>query len=76
MLSKKAFFGVFTRVEIAVISDKLIFSFVRSTHFVLVCFVLFCFCFFLLVQVARSRLGSYLAIFYICLCVLTCVCEL
>ena len=74
MLSKKAFLGVFTRVEIAVISDKLIFSFVRSTHFFLV--VLFCFCFFLLVQVARSRLGSFLAIFYICLCVLTCVCEL
>ena len=45
MLSKKAFFGVFTRVEIAVISDKLIFSFVRSTHFVLVCF-LFLFLFF------------------------------
>lgn len=43
MLSKKAFLGVFTRVEIAVISDKLIFSFVRSTHFVLVCFVLFLF---------------------------------
>ena len=43
LLSKKAFLGVFTRVEIAVISDKLIFSFVRSTHFVLVCFVLFLF---------------------------------
>ena len=74
MLSKKAFLGVFTRVEIAVIPDKLISSSLRSTHFVLVCLV--CFCFFLLVQVARSRLGSFLAIFYICLCVLTCVCEL
>ena len=43
MLSKKAFLGVFTRVEIAVISDKLISSSLRSTHFVLVCFVLFLF---------------------------------
>ena len=43
MLSKKAFLGVFTRVEIAVIPDKLISSSLRSTHFVLVCFVLFLF---------------------------------
>ena len=45
MLSKKAFLGVFTRVEIAVISDKLISSSLRFTHFVLVCFVLFLFFF-------------------------------
>ena len=32
-----------TRVEIAVIPDKLISSSLRSTHFVLVCFVLFLF---------------------------------
>ena len=42
MLSKRFFFfGVFTRVEIAVILDKLISIFLRSTYFVLVCFVLF-----------------------------------
>ena len=46
MLSKKAFLGVFTRVEIVAISDKLISSSLRSTHFVLVCFVLFLFLFF------------------------------
>ena len=45
MLSKKAFLGVFTRVEIAVISDKLISNSLRFTHFVLVCFVLFLFFF-------------------------------
>ena len=45
MLSNKVFFflGVFTRVEIAVISDKLISISLRSTYFVLVCFVLFLF---------------------------------
>lgn len=36
---KRLFYECFTRVEIAVISDKLISSFLRSTHFVLVCFV-------------------------------------
>ena len=48
----------------AVIPDKLISTSLRSTHFSLVCFVLFLF-FFPLAQVARSRLGSFLAIFYI-----------
>ena len=42
MLSKRFFLGVFTRVEIAVILDKLISIFLRSTYFVL---VLFCFVF-------------------------------
>ena len=54
--------------RLAVIPDKLISTSLRSTHFSLVCFVLFCFCFvffFPLTQVAKSRLGSFLAIFYI-----------
>ena len=46
MLSKRFFFsGVFTRVEIALILDKLISIFLRSTYFLLVCFVLFLFFF-------------------------------
>ena len=51
--------------RLAVIPDKLISTSLRSTHFSLVCFVLFLFFFFPLTQVAKSRLGSFLAIFYI-----------
>ena len=52
--------------RLAVIPDKLISTSLRSTHFSLVCFVLFLFLFFFpLTQVAKSRLVSFLAIFYI-----------
>ena len=65
---------MFIRVEIAVIPYKLISRSLRSTHFFLVCFVLF-----LSFPASPSRkvaFGSFLAIFYISLCVLICICEL
>ena len=70
IIGRKSKYELFTDLHtlcnqkrLAVIPDKLISTSLRSTHFSLVCFV-FVFS-FPLTQVAKSRLGSFLAIFYI-----------